>query len=117
MALASAVVGGVRPQQIVTWLRSDADFLYSTDQPEDLRGATLSGRMRNVYTGEARAIVGALVLWPALYDQELYGQFRWAYDAADLVAGLYEVQFMAAFVANPTPAVTIPEYWEVFEAL
>lgn len=106
MALAAAVAGAVRPSQVITWLRGDAT-------PENLTGATITGKMRSTTTGVTRSIAGALVVVDGAA-----GQLRWDYHADDVAAaGRYEVQFTAVFGSNPTPARTLAEAWTVHKAL
>lgn len=105
MALADFVAGAMRPSQTITWARADGT-------PEDLTGATLSGVLRNRHTGASRAIAGTLeITAPAA------GQFRWNYDAADVLAGAYDVQFTATFASGNTPARTFATTWHVAKAL
>jgi hypothetical protein len=105
MALAQAVAGGLRPSQTITWTREDGT-------PEDLTGATITGKLLNLASGETRAIAGALTVTDA--DA---GQFRWDYAAGDVVAGAYNVQFTADFGAAPSPARTFSASWDVAPAL
>jgi hypothetical protein len=105
MALAAAVQGGLRPSQQITWLRADGT-------PEDLTGATLTGRIQDA-AGTARAIAGGLVV-----VDPTAGVFRWDYHGTDVAtAGLYQVQFKATFLAAPTPALTTSASWEVQPAI
>jgi hypothetical protein len=107
MALASAVKGGLRPSQIVTWERD------GTGTAEPLTGATLTGWIRDRSTGTTRAIAGTLTVTDAVA-----GEFRWDYAAGDVnAAGQFDVQFNAAFPSGQTPARTFTERWEVKEAL
>ncbi len=106
MALASAVKGGLRPSQSITWLREDG-------VAEDLTGATLSGALRNRATGATRAIAGALVV-----VNGSAGALRWDYAAGDVAeAGNFDVQLTAAFATGQTPARTFVARWSVTEAL
>lgn len=106
MALAHAIMGALRPSQIVSWVRGD-------DNPENLTGATMTGKILDVRTGTVRAIAGSLTV---LDGEE--GSFVWAYDAADVVAtGKYMVQFTATFGSSPSPARTILSDWFVHKAL
>jgi hypothetical protein len=107
MALASAVMGGLRPSQIVTWERD------GTGIAEPLTGATLTGLIRDRSTGTTRAIAGALTV-----TDGAAGEFRWDYAAGDVVAaGEFDVQFNAAFGAGATPARTFITRWNVQGAL
>ncbi len=106
MALATAVKGGLRPSQVITWTREDGTA-------EPLTDATLSGWIRSRTTGETRAIAGTLTV-----TDGAAGQFRWDYVAADVQsAGAYDVQFNAAFPTGQTPARTFVQQWTVKEAL
>ena len=101
MALADAVAGALRPSQVITWTRDDGTA-------ENLTGATITGTLTPIDTGVARAIAGTLTLTiPAS------GAFTWAYGAADVVEGIYNVQFNASFAASPTPARTYKTRWRV----
>lgn len=105
MALASAIVGALRPSQVITWLRGD-------DTPEVLTGATLTGKIRDT-AGGVRNIAGTLTV-----TDGANGAFRWDYHADDVAsAGNYTVQFTATFGTNPTPAKTIVSPWYVLESL
>lgn len=106
MALAQAIQDSLRPSQIITWTRGDGT-------PENLTGATLTGKIRDNVSGTVRAIAGTLTVTDATA-----GVFTWAYHADDVAdAGKFMVQFMAAFGDNPTPARTIASEWFVYEAL
>ena len=104
MALADAVDGATRPSQTITWTRDDGTA-------EDLTGATITGTLKP-RGGTARAVAGDL----SVSDAES-GVFVWTYDDADVVEGLYEVQFQAAFGSDPTPAKTFVARWYVSESL
>ena len=103
MALAYAVQGALRPSQIITWTRSD-------DTAEVLTGATITGTIRND-ANVVRAIAGTLTV-----TDGATGTFRWDYAAGDVAtAGIYTVQFSAAFGSSPTPARTLKAQWLVHE--
>jgi hypothetical protein len=107
MGLANAVKGSLRPSQSITWTRE------GLNTPEPLTGATLTGQLRNSDTQVTRAIAGTLTV-----TDGANGVFTWAYDAADVAeAGLFDVQFTAAFGTSPTPARTVVGKWTVEEAL
>ncbi len=107
MGLANAVMGALRPSQQITWTRE------GVNAPEPLTGATLTGKLRNCDTGAIRAIAGTLTV-----TDGANGVFTWAYDAADVAdAGLFDVQFTAAFGTSPSPARTVVGKWTVEEAL
>ena len=102
MALAKAVAGATRPSQLITWQDADGNA-------EDLTGATLSGTIRNRRTGASRAVAGALSVTDAAA-----GVFTWAYHADDVAeAGRFDVQFVAAFGTEPSPAKTFRSLWIV----
>ena len=102
MALASAVQGGLRPSQLITWTREDGDA-------ENLTGATLTGTITNRTTTVTRAIAGTLAVTDATA-----GVFRWDYAAGDVSdAGEFDVQFAAAFGSGQTPARTFVARWKV----
>jgi hypothetical protein len=106
MALASAVKGGLRPAQIITWSREDGNV-------ETLTGATLTGFIRDRTTGTTRAIAGTLTV-----TNGAAGEFRWDYAAADVAdVGYFDVQFNAAYGSGLTPAKTFIARWDVKEAL
>ena len=107
MGLANAVQGATRPAQSITWTRE------GLNAPEPLTGATLTGKLRNCDTGAVRAIAGTLTV-----TDGANGVFTWDYAAADVEeAGLFDVQFTAAFGTSPTPARTVGGRWEVDEAI
>ena len=102
MALAAAIQGGRRPSQTITWTREDGSA-------EDLSGATLSGFIRNRRTRSTRAIDGTLTVSDAVA-----GVFVWAYGSTDVSeAGSFDVQFVASFGSDPTPAKTKSIFWQV----
>lgn len=104
MALAPAVQGALRPSQVITWADDDGVAL-------NLTNATLTGKIRNG-AGTVRAIAGTLSVTTAAS-----GVFTWEYAAGDVVdAGLFDVQFTAAFPLSPTPARTLWAKWLVHEA-
>ena len=105
MALAQAVKDSLRPSQIITWTRGDGT-------PENLTGATLTGKIRDNATGVTRDSAGDLTV-----TDGADGVFTWAYHADDVAtAGKFMVQFKATFGDNPSPARTIASEWFVYEA-
>ena len=105
MALAQAIQDSLRPSQIITWTRGD-------NTPENLTGATLTGKIRNNVTGTVRDIAGTLTV-----TDGANGVFTWAYHADDVAdAGRFMVQFKATFGDNPSPVRTIASEWFVYEA-
>lgn len=107
MALAAAIKGAKRPSQTITWTRADGTA-------EDLSGATLAGYIRNLRTGETRAIDGTLTLVTAAS-----GIFSWDYGDNDVseAGEAFVVQFVASFGSDPTPAKTVASTWTVYDGL
>jgi hypothetical protein len=104
MGLASAVAGGKRPSQTITWTRGDGTA-------ENLTGATITGTITPKATGVTRAIAGTLII-----DDADSGTFIWVYHADDVAtAGHHTVKFSAAFGSEPTPAKTIKTAWFIYE--
>lgn len=101
MALATAVEGSLWPPQAITWSTEDGTL-------PDLTGATITGAIKDLSAGTTRAIAGTL----AVTDGPA-AQFQWTYDAADVVAGRYQVQFNAVLASGPTPARTFTDEWVV----
>lgn len=105
MALAHAIAGAQRPSQVITWLRGDGN-------PENLTGATMTGKIVDVRTNVTRSIAGTLSVMDGTE-----GTFSWEYDADDVAdAGRFMVQFTASFGSPPSPARTIASEWFVYEA-
>lgn len=102
MALADATAGARRPGQSLTWTQK------GTTTAEDLTGATLTGTLLDLHTGDSRAIAGVLTV-----TDGPNGVFTWDYDAADVVAGVYQVQFDASYGAGASPAKTFLSTWIV----
>lgn len=97
------VAGALRPSMLLTWYRD------GTTTAEDLTGATLTGTITKLFgDGATRAIAGTLTVTDAAG-----GVFRWDFDAADVVEGVYLVQFNAAFGSGPTPAIPFEARWQV----
>ena len=104
MALSNAVQGATHTAQQITWADADGD-------PLNLTGATVTARLLDLATGQARAVTGAL----EVVDAEA-GLFSWTYGAADVAtAGAYHVQFVATFGAANDK--TLAELWEVEAAI
>jgi hypothetical protein len=105
MALAEAVQGARHTSQRITWLDAEGD-------PQDLTGATLTGRLLNRATGTAAAMTGTLtVITP------LAGIFDWAYGATDVAtAGVFDAQFIATY-ADTKNDKTLVEKWVVNRAI
>lgn len=106
MALATAVKGGRRPSQTITWRREGGGV-------EPLTGATITGWLRGHNSRATRPIAGALVVVDGAR-----GQFRWDYAAGDVAeAGTFDVQFTASFEGGASPAKTFVGEWAVEESL
>jgi hypothetical protein len=104
MALSNAVQGATHTAQQITWVDGDGD-------PLNLTGATITARIKDLDTGEARAATGTL----SVLDAEA-GLFSWVYSTADVAtAGAYHVQFVATFGAANDK--TLAELWEVEAAI
>lgn len=104
MALARAIQGARNTPQRITWRDGDGD-------PQNLTGATLTGRILNRQTGQATAIDG--VLTPT---DPTAGVFVWQYGANDVATpGDYEVQFVATYGALNDK--TLVERWVVERAI
>ena len=101
--LPDRVVGATRTPIEVTWT--------SDGVAVNLTGATLTGMIRRVSTGESRSVAGSLTVTSAPE-----GIFQWALDADDVdAAGLYEVQITATYTgAND---VTYASLWRVLPEL
>jgi hypothetical protein len=100
MALAAAIQNARHTAQLVTWVDGDGD-------PQDLTGATLTGRIMADADGDTRAVDGTLTITGAAA-----GQFTWAYGAADVADdGAFRVQFVATYGA--TNDKTLMERWIV----
>lgn len=105
MALANAVQGARHTGQRITWSDKDSD-------PQDLTGATLTGRILNRQTGQVAAIDGTLT---ADGDPSA-GVFVWSYGANDVAtAGVFAVQFVATYGSLNDK--TLIETWVVERAI
>jgi hypothetical protein len=103
MALSNAVEGATHTAQQITWVDGDGD-------PLNLTGATITARIKDLDTGEARAATGTMEV-----DAEA-GLFSWVYSTADVAtAGAFNVQFVATFGAANDK--TLAELWEVEAAI
>lgn len=106
MALAAAIQGAKRPTQTITWIDADGDAV-------DLTGATITARIRNY---SSRVTVDSDGTFEVTDGPN--GEFTWAYSSDDVAAaGLFEVQFTAAYGSQPTPAKTITETWQIHRAI
>mgnify|MGYP000878625180 CR=1 FL=1 len=105
MPLARAVQGARHTAQRISWRDKDGD-------PQDLTGATITGRIENRKTNTAVAIDGTLL---ADGDPE-DGVFVWSYGANDVAtAGVFDVQFIATY--GPLNDKTLVETWTVERAI
>jgi hypothetical protein len=105
MALSGAVQGARHTAQRVTWLDEDGD-------PQDLTGATLTGRLLNRATGTAANMDGTLAVVDATA-----GVFDWAYGVTDVgTPGTFDAQFVATY-ADTKSDKTLTEKWEVHRAI
>ncbi len=103
--LARAVQGAKRPSQLITWLDEDGNAV-------DLSGTTIAARIRDL-AGTARNADGTFTITNAAG-----GVFRWDYGVNDVAtAGLFWVQFTAAYGSAPTPARSIVAEWQVLAAI
>ena len=104
MPLSNAVQGARHTAQRIVWADGD-------DDPLNLTGATITARLLDLATGQARAATGTL----EVLDAEA-GLFSWVYGVEDVAtAGAFNVQFVATFGA--TNDKTLAELWEVGPAL
>lgn len=104
MALSNAVQGATHTAQQITWVDGDGD-------PLNLTGATVTARLLDLATGQARAATGTL----EVLDAEA-GLFSWAYGVNDVAtAGAFSVQFIASY--GGVNDKTLAELWEVEPAL
>lgn len=105
------VAGALRPSLTLTWLEEGPNGL--PDQPVDLTGATLTGRIAPRYgAGANRDISGTLTVYDGLA-----AEFVWDFAEEDVVAGSYYVMFDAAYPSGPTPARSLVAEWDVLAAL
>lgn len=105
MTLPNAIQGATRPSLVLTWLET------GTTSPVDLTGATLTGYIQSGNT--TAPITGVLTVTDAPG-----GVFRWDLAAADVAeTGRFQVQFVATYASNPTPAKTFLLGWLVERSL
>ncbi len=105
MALGNAIAGAIHTAQTITWQDADGDAWTLT-------ASTITGKIRPERGGTARACTGTFTL----VDSGNNGQFTWTYSAADIVVGVYWVQFKATF-AGGAYDLTKPAKFEVLEAM
>lgn len=91
---------------VLLWKDGDGNLI-------DLSGATISGRIRDTNTNEARDIVGSIVPDPNQVTN--MGQSPWSLDPNDVVAGELEVRFTATI--NGLLVSTFIANWFIEEAI
>lgn len=107
-SLPTVARGSLRPSMLVTWTHADET------EVEDLTAAVIVGRIKDLSDNTYRTVQGELTA----LAPETNGIFEWAFDAADVAtAGVYQVQFAATWVADPTLGRTIVFEWEVSDSL
>lgn len=105
MSLPNAIQGALRPSLLISWMET------GTTTPVDLTNATLTGFIQAGNT--TVPIAGSLTVTDAIG-----GVFRWDLAAADVAeTGRYQVQFVATYASNPTPAKTFACSWLVEPSL
>jgi hypothetical protein len=106
-SLATIAQGSERPILTVTWCHAD------NTTGEDLTGATITGYIKDLATGNVAEIQGTFAITDAAN-----GVFTWTPDPLDVaVDGAYPVQFSAVFAGEPTPARTAVFEWEIVESI
>jgi hypothetical protein len=106
-AISTVAQRSERPILQVVWTHAD------NTTGENLTGATLSGYIKDMSSGERRPILGTFAIVTAAS-----GIFTWQPDPADVAnAGAHLVQFEATFAGAPTPARTIVFEWEIAESI
>lgn len=101
MALASAVQNSRYVAQVIVWADEEND-------PLDLTGATLSGRILSEATGEVADIDGTL----SIIDPDA-GSFSWQYGPGDVsTPGRFQVQFTATYGSISERTFITPWYVE-----
>lgn len=104
VTIPSAIQGARLPGRQISWFRSDGT-------PENLTGATLTARVKNQLTGEARDVTGVLNV-----TDPTNGVFTWAFSSEDVaVAGDYDLQFTASF--GSLSAKTFAATWSVYRSV
>jgi hypothetical protein len=106
-SLSTIAQGSERPVLTVIWCHAD------NTTGEDLTGATITGYIKNLDTGDVVEIQGTFAITDAAN-----GVFTWTPDPADVAEdGAYQVQFSAVFGSEPTPARTAVFEWEIVESI
>lgn len=105
MALSKGVKGARHSSQRITWKKEDGTAY-------DLTGATITARLRNKATGQARAADGTFAIVTAAS-----GIFDWTYGANDVSeTGKFDVQFLASYSDSKSDK-TFLEEWIVEDAI
>ena len=105
--LTKVAQGSLRPSIFAVYTHAD------NSTPENLTDAALSGWIKDLATGELRAIAGELTV-----TDGANGVFRWDFAPADVVdEGAFEVQFSATWNTDPTPGRTLIFDWEVANSI
>lgn len=101
MALQNAVQGDRHTGQTITW--------YAGNNPKNLSGSVITGRIYDPNTRTSVAITGSLALTDAVN-----GVFQWLYSAADTQnVGDFTVQFTATYNSDSFPDSSFEEGWRV----
>ncbi len=105
MSLSKAIKGAKHSPQQITWKKSDGTAY-------DLTGATITARIKNKSTGQARAADGTFTIVTAAS-----GIFNWAYGTNDVSeAGKFDVQIIASYSDSKNDK-TFTEEWIVEDAI
>jgi hypothetical protein len=105
--LTTIAQGSERPILTITWTHAD------NTTGENLTGATITGYIKDLATGNVVEIQGAFAITDATA-----GVFTWTPDPLDVATdGAYQVQFSAVFAGEPTPARTAVFEWEIVESI
>jgi hypothetical protein len=106
-SLSTIAQGSERPILTIVWTHAD------NTTGEDLTGATITGYIKDLATGNAVEIQGTFAITDAAN-----GVFTWTPDPLDVATdGAYQVQFSAVFAGEPTPARTAVFEWEIVESI
>jgi hypothetical protein len=105
--LSTIAQGSERPILTLTWQHAD------NTTGEDLTGATITGYIKNLATGDVVEIQGTFAITDATA-----GTFTWTPDPFDVAEdGAYQVQFSATWPGEPTPGLTAVFDWEITESI
>lgn len=105
MALADAVQGSRWPAQQITWTPEGGGVA-------NLSNAVITGKIRDS-SGQTRAVAGECTV-----TNGTGGVFVWQYAAEDVAtAGIFDVQFTAAWPDGLTPGKTFIARWTVADSL